>query len=153
MTKNMMRLGLASMLVLAGLVVSASAQTTTFMSKRTKVDFDFYAGKKLMPAGEYIVKLSPAGSQHKLVVLQQIDGDAYTTVPTVPGVNKTNLPPGSVTFNRYGNQHYLAGVQLGDAEVLHQVIKTKEERLIAQAAGKKKDTAQLTRVKSQNSGN
>src|SRR5262245_36717693 len=103
-----------SALVLCALTVGASAQSRVVANK-VKVDFDFYADKKLMPAGEYEFMLSPNHLSYKLVHVRQINGDANAIVTSVPGSNLKGLKPGAIVFNKYGDQYYLARVKFGDS--------------------------------------
>jgi hypothetical protein len=121
-----------STLVLCALTAGASAQSLV-VAKKVKVDFDFYAGKKLMPAGEYEFKLTPNHQTHKLVHVRRTDGDANAVVTSVPSSNLKGLNPGAIVFNRYGDQYYLARVQFGDAGYVHNVIKSKNERRLLRA--------------------
>ena len=140
-----------STLVLAGMVTVASAQQTTQFEK-VKIGFDFYAGSKLMPAGDYIVKLGPADQSHKIVQIQQIKGNETAILMTVPNTNKRNLKPGAVSFNKYGNQYYLAGVQLGDVSTFHTVIKSKSEKRVLKGIAKSNDNARPETVTTSGSG-
>lgn len=121
-----------SAFVVCALTAGASAQSL-LVAKKVKVDFDFYAGKKLMPAGEYEFKLTPNHQTHNLVHVRRIDGDANAIVTSVHASNKRNLKPGSVVFNKYGDQYYLARVQFGDSDYVHNVIKSKSERRLLRA--------------------
>jgi hypothetical protein len=113
-------------LVLTGLIATASAQEAS--TKKVQIDFDFYAGKKRMPAGEYIVKLKQNTGTHKLIVVQQVKGGSQAVVASVPSQIKHKLDPGSITFNRYGDQYFLSGVQLGSDRIIHKAIPSRAER-------------------------
>ncbi|HKQ75572.1 MAG TPA: hypothetical protein VJ810_17880 [Blastocatellia bacterium] len=121
-----------SALVLYALTAGASAQSLV-AAKKVKVDFDFYAGKKLMPAGEYEFTLTPNHQTHKLVHIRRTDGDANAIVTSVPGSNLKGLQPGAIVFNKYGDQYYLARVTLGDSGYVHNVVKSKGERKLLRA--------------------
>ncbi|MGE0128791.1 MAG: hypothetical protein AB7U82_11990 [Blastocatellales bacterium] len=127
MLKRSFQMLAVSVIALCALTASASAQAVA-ISERVKVDFDFYAGKKLMPAGEYEFKLAPNHQTHRLVQIRQIGGDAFATIPSVQNMNRKNVESGAIVFNKYGDQHYLARVQLGDSTYIHDVIKSKSER-------------------------
>jgi len=132
MLKKSFQVLAVSALVLCALTVGASAQSID-VAKKVKVDFDFYAGKKLMPAGEYEFKLTPNHQTQKLVHVRQIDGDAVAIVTSMPGSNSKSLKPGSIVFNKYGDQYYLARLQFGDPAYVHNVIKSKSERKLLRA--------------------
>jgi len=132
MFKRSVQLLAVSALVLCAVTASASAQSSV-VSKNVKVDFDFYAGKKLMPAGEYEFKLSPNHQTHKLVHVRQVGGKANAIVASVPNLNTKGAKPGEIVFNKYGDRYYLARVQIGDSGYVHNVVKTKSERKLLRA--------------------
>ncbi|MCG3164023.1 MAG: hypothetical protein JMDDDDMK_05489 [Acidobacteria bacterium] len=127
MLKRSFQMLAVSVIALCALTASASAQAVA-VSTRVNVDFDFYAGKKLMPAGEYEFRLMPNHQTTRLVQIRQIGGDAFATISSVSNLNRKGAKPGDVVFNKYGDQHYLARVQLGDSTYVHDVIKSKSER-------------------------
>jgi hypothetical protein len=127
MFKRSFQILTASALVLCALTAGASAQSLV-VAKKVKIDFDFYAGKKLMPAGEYEFRLTPNHQTHKLVYVRRLGGDANAIVASMPTANVKSLKPGSIVFNRYGDQYYLARVRFGDSDYIHSVIKSKRER-------------------------
>ncbi len=129
MIKKIFRILAVSTLVLTGLIATASAQEASM--RKVKIDFDFYAGKTLMPAGEYVVKLKSNTGSHKFILIQQVGGDARATLPSTPNQNRKELENGSITFNKYDNEYFLSGVTLGDEGVIHTVVKTRAEREVS----------------------
>lgn len=135
MIKKMLNILGVSVLVLTGLMATASAQDTS-STKTVKIDFDFYAGKKLMPAGEYRISLRSNTSTHKMILIKQVNGDEQAILASVPYPNKTNYEPGSLVFNRYGEQYFFSAVQLGNGNALHTILKTRAEREIGKKIAK-----------------
>jgi len=133
MIKQSYKILAAVSLISITLVASVSAQDPT-RTKVVRIDFDFYAGKKLMPAGNYVVKLMENGNTQKLILVQQQDGNSQAIIASVPNQNKADYQPGVILFNKYGTQYFLAGVQLGDSNVFHTAIKTRAEREILKQA-------------------
>jgi hypothetical protein len=134
--------------ILICIVVGASAQEAT-RTKQVKIDFDFYAGKKLMPAGDYIVSLLQNGNTQRLILIQRQDGNSQAIIASVPNRNKADLKPGAILFNKYGSHYFLAGVQLGDSNILHTAIKTRAEREILREIaenGSIKNTGEVVRA-------
>jgi hypothetical protein len=127
MIKRSLQVLAVSAIALCALTAGASAQSL-IVAKKVKVEFDFYAGKKLMPAGEYEFKLTPNHQTHKLVQVRQLDGSAIATITSVPSSSFKSLKPGAIVFNKYGDQYYLARLRFGDSEYAHSVIKSKRER-------------------------
>jgi hypothetical protein len=139
-------LAVASLIVIS-LVAGASAQDPN-RTKVVKIDFDFYAGNKQMPAGAYVVKLLENGNTQKLILIQQQDGNSQAIVASVPNRNRADYKPGVILFNKYGSQYFLSGVQLGDSTVLHTAIKTRAEREILKVIAQNGSTSRVV-VKSE----
>jgi hypothetical protein len=134
--------------ILICMVVGASAQEAS-RTKQVRIEFDFYAGKKLMPAGDYIVSLLQNSHTQKLILIQQQDGHFQAIIASVPNQNKADLKPGAILFNKYGSQYFLASVQLGDSNILHTAIKTRAEREILREIaenGSFKNTGEVVRA-------
>jgi hypothetical protein len=149
MIKKVFKILAITTLILICMVVGASAQEAT-RTKSVRVDFDFYAGKKLMPAGDYIVSLLQNGNTQKLILIQQQDGKSQAIIASVPDRNKGDLKPGAILFHKYGSQHFLSGVQLGDSNILHTAIKTRAEREILREItnnGSLKNTGEVVRTR------
>jgi len=148
MMKKVFKILAITTLILICMVVGASAQEVN-RTKSVRIDFDFYAGKKLMPAGDYIVSLLHNGNTQKLILIQQQDGKSQAIVTSVPNRNKGELKPGAILFNKYGSQYFLSGVQLGDSNILHTAIKTRAEREILREIadnGSSKNTGEVVRA-------
>jgi hypothetical protein len=150
MIRKLSRILAVATLVLTGMIAVASAQEPA--TKKVKIDFDFFAGKQLMPAGEYIIKLKSNTTSHKFILVQQVDGSAQATVATVPNQNRRELEQGSITFNKYGSEYYLSGVALGDERVIHSVPKTRAEREVSKKIAANKANGKSEKVMTQSSG-
>lgn len=123
--------GLAVVMMLAAGLVSTAAAQELPKTRAMKIDFDFYAGKTVMPAGEYEFQLVSSTGPHKLIRIREINSDKQVLLTAIPNRNAQNLDSGSVGFNKYGDQYFLTGVQLGDRNYFHTVLKTSMERDIA----------------------
>lgn len=132
--------------ILISLVAGVYAQNPT-RTKEVRIDFDFYAGNKLMPAGNYVVKLLESGSTQKLILVQQQDGNSQAIITSIPNWNKADYQPGVILFHKYGTRYFLAGVQLGDTAILHTAIKTRAEREILKGLAKNGDNSPRDVVK------
>lgn len=133
--KNVVRMLLLSAVVLAGLAVSAAAQSAG--PQKAQVDFDFYVGNKLMPAGEYAIKPVSQDISHGVVMIEQVNGNAKAAVQTFPARTAENLKPGSLLFKKYGDNHYLSAFQLGNENYMHQIMKNTESRIVKREAARK----------------
>jgi len=149
MIKRVYKILAITALILIGMVVGASAQEAT-RTRNVRIDFDFYAGKKLMPAGDYVVSLLQNSNMQKLILIQQQNGHSRAIVASVPNQNKDDWKAGTILFNKYGSQYFLAGVQLGDSNILHTAIKTRSEREILRETAKNgsiKNTGEVVRTR------
>ena len=106
-----------TLLVLAGLVVlvasiSAFAQAT-WNGSNLLVKFSahtpFYAGDKLMPAGEYEVRQG-AGAQANMLLLTG-KGKNETYLEFTPVGSPKPLTKMAVSFNRYGDKEFLSAIE------------------------------------------
>src|SRR5215475_14731175 len=98
MFKKSVQMLAVSAIALCVLTAGVSAQSV-LMTKRVNVDFDFHAGKKLMPAGEYEFKLIPNNS-HRLVQVRNIKTGAFATIASVPNRNAKDAKLGEISFNK-----------------------------------------------------
>jgi len=92
---------------------------------RAAIPFDFHAGGKLMPAGEYIIH-----EQGHVVFLRTWDkpGPALITF----GVsNPGPYPKSKLDFNRYGNEYFLTTIWDSYAQDGRQVPRTDREKELA----------------------
>ncbi|MBS1790417.1 MAG: hypothetical protein JST85_22020 [Acidobacteria bacterium] len=133
--KNVVRMLLLSAVVLAGLAVSAAAQSA--VPQKAQVGFDFYVGDKLMPAGEYTIRPVSQDISHGVVMIEQVNGNAKAAVQTFPARNAENLKPGSLLFKKYGDNHYLSAFQLDNENYMHQILKNTESRIVKREAARK----------------
>lgn len=136
MFKNVIRILTLSAVVLAGLVVSASAQNP-LLTHKTDVGFDFYVGDKLMPAGKYVIRSVTHETTHGVVMIEQVDGDAKIAAHTFPAQNTDKLKSGSFLFKKHNNTHYLAGFKLGNETHMHQILKNTDSRIAKRETAKK----------------
>ncbi len=100
----------------------AFAQTPTY---KADIPFQFLAGDRSMPAGEYRVVVVPWTNR---IEMYAPDGVATLFFPgwTAGGTNH----PGTLTFARYGSRVFLRSVEVGGRNV--HLPKTRSEREIGQ---------------------
>ncbi|HEX9004355.1 MAG TPA: hypothetical protein VGB07_30860 [Blastocatellia bacterium] len=115
-----------SALMLAGLAVSASAQSSV-ASTKVKVGFDFTVGNKQLPAGEYRIKAVNDGPG-RLLRVESLDGKATAIISGIKSSNRGSLKADQVKFNRYGDQYFLSTVRFGNEPTVHQVVRSRSER-------------------------
>ena len=72
-----------------------------------KVPFDFVAGHKSFPAGEYRITSGPARA---VITIRSLDGKTGAFAMTQGTESAKAHPQSSLVFNRYGNQYFLKQV-------------------------------------------
>ena len=118
MTKHVLAavvaLGLA-----AGAVMGQSAQLI-----RVNVPFDFVAGKKSFPAGEYMVRssLSPG-----TLVIQPADYSSSLVLLAHQTIARTEPETAKLTFHKYGDRYFLSQVFSPGTGIGQELPKTRLE--------------------------
>jgi hypothetical protein len=95
---------------------------------RVNIPFEFHAGDVLMPAGEYVIDISTASN----VKVRSLDGGDSVFVCTNRALSLNNVPSYSVSFNRYGDNYFLAALDTGDFKA--NVLKSGAEKKLADKA-------------------
>lgn len=116
-----------SALMLAGLAVSASAQSQP-ASTKVKVGFDFTVGNKQLPAGEYRIKVVNNDGSGRLLRVESLDGKKTAIISGIQASNRTGLKADQVKFNRYGDKYFLSTVRFGNEQNVHQIVRSRSER-------------------------
>lgn len=121
-------LKMAFLMVMATLALSFSVSAQDFEKYTVRVDFDFRIGDQRLPAGEYTFQLFQSDSQRRLVLVRNKQTDTQVLVSAIP-VTRANRADAPLSFNKYGDQHYLAQISLGDFTYV--AIKSSTERKLA----------------------
>ncbi|MBI1761869.1 MAG: hypothetical protein HYR56_10575 [Acidobacteria bacterium] len=116
------------LLVLATWALAVTANAQDFEKRTLKLDFDFKVGDQLMPAGEYTVQAFQGENQHRFVLVRGKQTDAQALLATIP-ITRADRDSAPLTFSKYGEQHYLTQISLGDYTYL--AIKSGTERKLA----------------------
>lgn len=133
MKNKMMRMVAMLGLVMTFAVLSASAQVRV-ERLTAMIDFDFVAGGKTMPAGQYRFSFPGGDDARRIVLITKTDGTAQAIVHILPVQNQNeSAAVADLIFNQYGDQRYLASVQLGDDSYRQELIKSAEERRLARS--------------------
>ncbi len=123
-----------TLLVLSGLLVglgvtTASAQMITQV--KANIPFEFMAGSKTLPAGEYTVSSQVASGA--LVIRSE---DSRETAFVI--VNRAGTPnqsdQASLVFHRYGNRYFLSQILTPGVGMSFQVPESKVEREASRSA-------------------
>ncbi len=96
------------------LVGTLSLAVAPAQALRVNVPFEFYVGKDLLPAGEYIFDMqSPTGysATASSVLIRDGSGEALRWIWTMPNQVLPRDPANQLTFHRYGDTHFLAKIE------------------------------------------
>jgi len=102
-----------------------------------KVPFDFAAGYKSFPAGEYRVFSGPAQG---IVSVRSLDGKTSGFVTSQRAESLKAPAKSSLVFNRYGDQYFLSQIWVAGDASSAQVRKTPAELEAARKAGATKES-------------
>lgn len=109
-------------------VTSAYAQTYVM---RAYIPFQFHAGGKVLPAGQYQVEVAPDVARMKLGLR---DGSASLYLPAHPTHRtEATAQPATLVFHKYGNHHFLWKVLKPGGSQGYEVPASKAEREMARA--------------------
>ncbi len=117
-----------AMFVLVGSVaIAARAQTSSRTELKANIPFEFTAGNKNLPAGEYTIQQINPASDDAVLQLRSKDGSANAMVQTSSVIGKAP-ESAKLIFHRYGNQYFFAEAWVdGDAYGL-KASKSRAER-------------------------
>ncbi len=125
-------------LTLSAAVANAQATGSTMLI--ANIPFGFFAGNKVLPAGEY--RLCSINPQSEPVMLQLVSRDGSTSVIIPVHSARAKIQESSkLVFNRYGNQYFFAQAWLAGESLGVQAVKSRPERSVErELAGIKQKT-------------
>lgn len=119
---------IAVSLVVLAAVTPLSAQTTWM---RAQVPFQFLAGEKLLPAGEYEVELAPTSNR---MTIRLMDGSAGLFLPiSYNELTRPTADQGKLVFYKYGSHYVLRRVWNSGSVQGFVLPKSNTEREMAKA--------------------
>lgn len=110
------------------------------------IPFSFVVGDKQMPAGEYTFKSLVNGSLHSKMLIRSKDGRNVAIVGTILVESKAAHKDAGLTFNRYGDQHFLSQVWSYDSSFGRELPKSDIEAKVL-GGGAQKETASVAAIK------
>src|SRR5437016_802557 len=117
-----------ALLVLVGsMAVAAQAQTSGRTQLIAKIPFQFNAGNKTLPAGEYSVRQVNPDSDCGVLLLSSRDGNASAMIQVGSVIGKAQ-ETAKLTFHRYGNKYFFAQAWIDGDNTGMQAPKSKAER-------------------------
>jgi hypothetical protein len=123
----------AALVVVALLGVTAIPASAQLVGPMTvEVPFAFVAGKKVLPAGTYVI--SP--STRSTVLVRTPRGEHASIVTTMASDAKSALGRSEVLFKRYGDTYYLSEVRPAASSEYRQVARTRDEVRLAKLTSK-----------------
>jgi hypothetical protein len=111
--------------ILATLTVGAAclmAQSGTHLT--VNVPFNFMAGEKSMPAGEYSVWTGPSNT----VWLRNEDSKTSLVMLSHPAIARIAPGKGALVFTRYGEDHYFLSRVFASGDAGQELSKSRAER-------------------------
>jgi hypothetical protein len=93
---------------------------------RATIPFDFHAGDRLMPAGEYIIH-----EQGAVVFLREADGGRLAPILMTIGVDSLDRQEAHLEFKHYGNQFFLTEVWNSFTQNGRRMLPTSREKELA----------------------
>jgi hypothetical protein len=97
-----------------------------------QIPFEFQANGKLLPAGRYVVKHSPR--MPLLISIQSRERNVQLYLNIAPSGLLDQSIQSSLIFKKYGENYFLSEMKLQGSEFGYTLLKTKDERRMAQVA-------------------
>jgi hypothetical protein len=124
------------MMVMAALVAVTMLASTRVASAqdqiKVNVPFEFVAGNKTLPAGEYAVKT--VGPTHALILVGGANADSSAFLNTQAVIANQPQIESKLVFNRYGDRYFLTQVWTVGNSSGRQLIKSSREKEVALTA-------------------
>ena len=115
------------LVIAIALIASGSIAFAWPLAVRVNIPFEFHAGDAILPAGQY--EIATMAKSLSTLMLRNMSGDDGAFVPTSPADRLQDTPAYSVSFNKYGEEYFMAGMDAGDLKV--KILKTKAEKKLA----------------------
>ena len=116
---------LAVSVIFAALACAGLHAQTVYI--RAEIPFNFHAGDKLMPAGQYFIH-----EEGPVVFLRTLDdANLSRAMITVGAAGRNPSRESKLVFNRYGSEYFLSTIWDSYAEDGRQVLRTAREKELA----------------------
>jgi hypothetical protein len=92
------------------------------------VGFEFMAGNKQLPAGDYRIKVLNNEGSGKLIRVESLDGKKVAIITGIQGSNRKGLKADQVEFNKYGDKYFLSGIRFGNEPAVLKITRSRSER-------------------------
>jgi hypothetical protein len=118
------------LLIAAGLVALLPVAANAGTIAQFHVPFQFLAGEKVLPAGNYVVTVDPASGR---VDLTSTGGQRLALLGTSSFRARTSGEPAVLVFHQYGKTHVLKNVWKSDSSWGYELPAPRLEREVASA--------------------
>ena len=117
------KLMMGAAIAVAMLSSNASAQDS--FRRQVEIKFDFTAGATHLPAGKYTIERLNRDTT-RLMIIRNNQTNEQAIVAVTATNQKMPVNNAALSFNRYGDQSYLAQINMGDSKF--SVLRSKAER-------------------------
>lgn len=121
---------MAAVMALTAMATTRVAQAQNAIA--VNVPFDFVAGGKALPAGEYSVR--PSSTGNTLILIDRKDASVSALIITHAVVSLDTQTESKLVFNRYGDRYFLSQVWSEGNSQGRQLMKTTREKEVALTA-------------------
>ena len=128
-----------TLVIFAALSLAATSLLAQSQALRLDVPFDFVAGGKTLPAGQYIVESDRRGA----VSIQSADFKDAVILVSYPAQDDRMNGVGAMRFRRYGTRYFLSQVWMG-SEMGQALPKSRAEREQIASSGASHATVLIT---------
>jgi hypothetical protein len=117
----------ARMLAIAVIMMPllASAQWQDAHKLVVQVPFEFRAGNKVMPAGEFIVQAADRVGKVLRINNPEADASQYSIVSSNEAQKGTAV--NALIFHKYGDRYFLSGIALANSQSIYWLPRDKAE--------------------------
>ena len=126
--KRLTMLSLVSTFTLCAAVASADAQLSNPV--RAKIPFEFSAGVRKFPAGEYTFSRLSETSDTKVMSISSVDTGTRVYQSTLTAQLLTPKNKSTLVFHKYGDQYFLEQIWIGGEQEGTQLPESRSERTI-----------------------
>ena len=129
MKKQLFAVAAATLIYFASAAVCQAQQPMLSVN----IPFEFQAGNKILPPGEYRIETVYPGAG-TLQRLLQVNGSASTVISTLPLEAKHGTPEPKLMFHRYGDSFFLTQIWTGES-MGRQLFESNREKEISRWEG------------------
>lgn len=142
--KRYFYLSIAIMIICGAFAIDGQAQSSVSPAMRAHVPFGFRVGDRVLPAGDYTVRILNPTSDRKTLQIRNKNGRVSAIVQTF-GLDGEIAKNTKLVFRRYGDQYFFAQAQMAGDTTSLAATKTRAERA-TQRAMKRPDSSTVVAI-------